>query len=165
MVGANRPATKRAARCEAIGVAAAVDDEVGAAVGRSHVGCGTQGFAADGWRSCSRPRGLACRPMSRRSRPDHPDRDAQFAYLNDQATDHLATGDPVISVDTKKKELVGAYKNGGQEWQPKGKPEQVKVHDFIDPRWQGQRTGLRRGANIGWVSVARTTRGRGIRIN
>ena len=62
----------------------------------------------------------------------HPDRDAQFAYLNDQATDHLATGDPVISVDTKKKELVGAYKNNGREWQPKGEPEQVKVHDFID---------------------------------
>jgi hypothetical protein len=63
----------------------------------------------------------------------HLDRDAQFAYLNDQATEHLAAGDPVISVDTKKKELVGAYKNGGREWQPKGSPEQVKVHDFIDP--------------------------------
>ena len=63
----------------------------------------------------------------------HADRDAQFAYLNDQATDHLAAGDPVISVDTKKKELVGAYKNGGREWQPAGDPEQVKVHDFVDP--------------------------------
>ena len=77
----------------------------------------------------------------------HPDRDAQFAYLNDQATDHLATGDPVISVDTKKKELVGAYKNNGREWQPKGEPEQVKVHDFIDTRTgQGQPVrGVRRG--------------------
>ena len=63
----------------------------------------------------------------------HLDRDAQFAYLNDRATDHLAAGDPVISVDTKKKELVGAYRNGGREWQPKGEPEQVKVHDFLDP--------------------------------
>src|SRR5271157_2673244 len=86
---------------------------------------------------------------------DHPDRDAQFAYLNDQATDHLATGDPVISVDTKKKELVGAYKNGGQEWQPKGKPEQVKVHDFIDPTLgKANPYGVYDvGANIGWVSV------------
>jgi len=63
---------------------------------------------------------------------DHPDRDAQFSYLNDQATDHLNTGDPVISVDTKKKELVGEYKNGGREWRPAGEPEKVKVHDFID---------------------------------
>ena len=47
--------------------------------------------------------------------------------------DHLATGDPVISVDTKKKELVGAYKNKGREWRPKGEPEPVKVHDFVDP--------------------------------
>jgi hypothetical protein len=63
----------------------------------------------------------------------HPDRDAQFSYLNDQAGDHLGAGDPVISVDTKKKELVGQYKNGGKEWRPAGRPEQVKVHDFIDP--------------------------------
>ena len=86
---------------------------------------------------------------------DHPDRDAQFAYLNDQAADHLATGDPVISVDTKKKELVGAYKNGGREWQPKGEPQQVKVHDFIDPTLgKANPYGVYDvGANIGWVSV------------
>ena len=65
----------------------------------------------------------------------HPDRDAQFRYLNEQAPAHLATGDPVISVDTKKKELVGQFKNGGAEWRPTGAPEQVKVHDFIDPAW------------------------------
>ena len=63
----------------------------------------------------------------------HPDRDEQFAYLNDQASAHQASGDPVISVDTKKKELVGAYKNKGTEWRPVGEPEEVKVHDFIDP--------------------------------
>ena len=63
----------------------------------------------------------------------HPDRDAQFSYLNAQAGDHLAAGDPVISVDTKKKELVGQYRNGGAEWRPAGDPEPVKVHDFIDP--------------------------------
>jgi Rhodopirellula transposase DDE domain len=86
---------------------------------------------------------------------DHLDRDAQFAYLNDQASDHLAGGDPVISVDTKKKELVGAYKNGGREWQPKGEPAQVKVHDFIDPTLgKANPYGVYDvGANFGWVSV------------
>ena len=85
----------------------------------------------------------------------HLDRDAQFAYLNDQATDHLATGDPVISVDTKKKELVGAYKNNGREWQPKGEPEQVKVHDFIDTELgKANPYGVYDvGTNTGWVSV------------
>jgi hypothetical protein len=85
----------------------------------------------------------------------HPDRDAQFAYLNDQATDHLAAGDPVISVDTKKKELVGAYKNNGREWQPKGEPEQVKVHDFIDTELgKANPYGVYDvGTNTGWVSV------------
>ena len=62
----------------------------------------------------------------------HADRDGQFSYLNAQAADHLDAGDPVISVDTKKKELVGQYKNAGAEWRPEGDPEQVKVHDFID---------------------------------
>ncbi|PSK61674.1 hypothetical protein B0E53_06429 [Micromonospora sp. MH33] len=62
----------------------------------------------------------------------HPDRDAQFRYLNEQVKDHQATGDPVVSVDTKKKELVGLYKNGGREWQPAGEPVQVKTHDFVD---------------------------------
>ena len=85
----------------------------------------------------------------------HADRDAQFEYLNDQANAHLACGDPVISVDTKKKELVGAYKNGGREWQPKGEPQQVKVHDFIDPTLgKANPYGVYDvGANIGWVSV------------
>ncbi len=66
------------------------------------------------------------------SSSQHPDRDAQFAYLNDQAAAHLAAGDPVISVDAKKKENVGEFRNGGREWQPKGSPEPVNVHDFID---------------------------------
>ena len=85
----------------------------------------------------------------------HPDRDAQFGYLNDQATDHLATGDPVISVDTKKKELVGADQNNGREWQPKGEPEQVKVHDFIDTELgKANPYGVYDvGTNTGWVSV------------
>lgn len=59
-----------------------------------------------------------------------PDRDAQFTYLNSQVADHQASGDPVISVDCKKKELVGTFKNGGREWQPAGEPEEVNVYDF-----------------------------------
>ncbi|CAN5748412.1 ISAzo13 family transposase [soil metagenome] len=63
----------------------------------------------------------------------HPDRDAQFVYLSEQVGDHLRAGDPVISVDTKKKEVLGQRSNGGKEYQPKGKPERVDVHDFPDP--------------------------------
>jgi transposase len=85
----------------------------------------------------------------------HPDRDAQFRYLNEQAQAHLATGDPVISVDTKKKELVGQYQNGGAEWRPAGQPEQVKVHDFIDPvLGKANPYGVYDlAADTGWVSV------------
>jgi hypothetical protein len=64
---------------------------------------------------------------------DHPDRDAQFAHLNATAEAYLAAGEPVIAVDTKKKELVGDCKNGGREWRPKGEPEEVRVHDFVIP--------------------------------
>ena len=60
----------------------------------------------------------------------HPDRDAQFRYLNRQVKTFRRSADPVISVDTKKKELVGAFKNGGRRWLPKGKPDAVSVHDF-----------------------------------
>jgi transposase len=63
----------------------------------------------------------------------HPDRDGQFRSVNEQARSHLAAGQPVVSVDTKKKELVGRYANGGAEWQPAGEPERVGVHDFPDP--------------------------------
>ena len=85
----------------------------------------------------------------------HPDRDAQFCYLNDQADAHLSAGDPVISVDTKKKELVGPYRNGGTEWRPAGQPEQVKVHDFIDPALgKANPYGVYDlAADTGWVSV------------
>ncbi len=65
---------------------------------------------------------------------NHPDRDQQFNYINEQATAFQLRNEPVISVDTKKKELVGEFKNGGQEWQPKGDPEQVQGHDFPDPK-------------------------------
>jgi transposase len=63
----------------------------------------------------------------------HPDRDAQFRYINALAQQHLAAGDPVISVDTKKKQLVGRFAQAGKEWQPAGTPEQVSTYDF--PHW------------------------------
>ena len=63
----------------------------------------------------------------------HADRDAQFNHVAYRAAQYQAAGDPVISVDTRKKELIGAFKNGGQEWQPKGQPEDVRVYDFLDP--------------------------------
>lgn len=62
----------------------------------------------------------------------HPDRNAQFEYINGRTQSALNASQPVISVDTKKKELVGQYKNGGSDWRPQGSPEQVKVHDFVD---------------------------------
>jgi hypothetical protein len=85
----------------------------------------------------------------------HPDRDAQFRYVNEQAREHLAAGQPVISVDTKKKELVGNFANGGREWQPAGEPERVGVHDFPDPEvGKAIPYGIYDlGANTGWVSV------------
>jgi hypothetical protein len=62
----------------------------------------------------------------------HPDRNAQFEYINASVARALLRGQPAISVDTKKKELVGDFKNGGREWRPEGKPEEVRVHDFLD---------------------------------
>ena len=64
----------------------------------------------------------------------HPDRNAQFEHINQQVQAVQRRGQPVISVDTKKKELVGNFRNGGREWQPKGKPLEVQVHDFQDPK-------------------------------
>ncbi len=86
---------------------------------------------------------------------NHPDRNAQFEHINRRVKQQLKRGGPAISVDTKKKELVGDFKNGGQEWRPKGKPEEVRVHDFID-REKGKAIPYGvydLGANKGWVSV------------
>ncbi len=85
----------------------------------------------------------------------HPDRNAQFAYLNAQVQAFQARGHPVVSVDTKKKELVGEFKNGGREWRPQGEPQAVRVHDFADPHLG---KAIPYGvydltANTGWVSV------------
>jgi hypothetical protein len=85
----------------------------------------------------------------------HVDRDGQFAYINDAAAEHLAAGQPVISVDCKKKELVGDYANGGREWEPEGKPTRTQVHDFPDEE-MGKAIPygvLDVGANEGWVNV------------
>ena len=86
---------------------------------------------------------------------DHPDRDAQFAFINDRVDLCHGRGAPVISVDTKKKELVGAFANGGREWQPSGDPVPVRVHDFIDPTLgKAIPYGVYDLAqNTGWVSV------------
>jgi Rhodopirellula transposase DDE domain len=85
----------------------------------------------------------------------HPDRDAQFRYINEQVAAFQATGDPVISVDAKKKELVGNFANKGAEWMPAGAPDRVNVHDFADPEL-GKATpyGIYDlTANTGWVNV------------
>jgi transposase len=85
----------------------------------------------------------------------HPDRNAQFEFINEAVQLQLSLGEPVISVDTKKKELVGQYKNGGRELRPKGQPEPVRVHDFID-RELGRVSpyGVYDiGQNDAWVSV------------
>jgi len=85
----------------------------------------------------------------------HPDRDGQFRYLNEQAHRQLADSQPVISVDTKKKEVVGNLANKGREWQPKGAPVRVDVHDFPDPNiGKAIPYGVYDlGADQGWVSV------------
>jgi len=64
----------------------------------------------------------------------HPDRNAQFEYINSSSIRFMREGQPVISVDTKKKELVGDFKNGGREWRPAGEPEEVRVHDYLDKK-------------------------------
>jgi hypothetical protein len=90
-----------------------------------------------------------------RAGASHPDRNAQFEYINAQAQRSQRRRQPVISVDTKKKELVGDFKNGGQEWRPEGQPEEVRTHDFPDPELG---KAIPYGVydvthNQGWVSV------------
>ncbi len=88
----------------------------------------------------------------------HPDRDAQFLYIHEQKKKYLSAGEPVLSVDGKKKEPIGNYKNNGCEWHPKNTPEHVNVHDFVDPD-VGRATpyGIYDVAlNRGWVSVGKS---------
>ena len=86
---------------------------------------------------------------------DNPDRDAQFRFINELVETALAENQPVISVDTKKKELVGDFKNAGREWRPQGDPEEVRVHDFlIAELGRAVPYGIYDlAANTGWVNV------------
>jgi hypothetical protein len=86
---------------------------------------------------------------------NHPDRNAQFEHINARVEAALRQGQPVISVDTKKKELVGQFKNGGKEWRPEGEPEQVNVYDFVDKELgRANPYGVYDLThNAGWVSV------------
>lgn len=86
---------------------------------------------------------------------NHPDRNEQFEFINDRVEAYQARSAPVISVDTKKKELVGDFKNAGREWQPMGEPVAVRVHDFIDPELgKAIPYGVYDlGRNEGWVNV------------
>ncbi len=86
---------------------------------------------------------------------DHPDRDQQFQYIAEQAQDFQDRGQPVISVDAKKKEIIGNFKNGGQEYRPKGQPVEVNAHDFPDPELgKAIPYGIYDPvSNTGWVSV------------
>ena len=89
----------------------------------------------------------------------HPDRDAQFEHINAQVQAFQATGQPAISVDTKKKELVGDFKNAGRELRPKGQPEPVRVHDFVLPELgKVAPDGIYDiAANAGWVNLGITS--------
>jgi hypothetical protein len=94
-------------------------------------------------------------PRKTREGAHNPDRDAQFSHIAQTVSAYQSAGDPVISVDTKKKEMIGDFDNGGQEWQPKGTPEEVRTHDFIDPELgKVAPYGIYDlTANAGWVSV------------
>jgi hypothetical protein len=87
----------------------------------------------------------------------HADRNQQFEYINRKAQRYLKQGEPVISVDTKKKELVGDFKNPGREWQPQGRPEPVRIHDFEIRQPENGKVApygvYDLGRNVGWVSV------------
>ena len=101
------------------------------------------------------------RQVNRKSKEGgrHPDRDAQFEHINAQVEAHQAAGQPVISVDTKKKELIGEYKNAGSEYRPQGAPIDVNVHDFVDKELgKAIPYGVYDiGANAGFVSVGSIT--------
>lgn len=86
---------------------------------------------------------------------DHPDREEQFNHINEIVKKFLQRGNPVISVDTKKKELLGQFKNPGKEWHPQGKPEEVEIHDFAGPESPKVIPyGIYDiGRNMGWVNV------------
>lgn len=119
-----------------------------------------QGHPASSWSVANLLHGLGFSLQANaktREGSHHVDRDAQFRYLAEQVRAHLAATAPVVSVDTTKKELVGAYKNAGREWQPAGEPVEVSVHDFPDPLvGKAIPYGVYDvGHDAGWVSVGR----------
>ena len=100
-------------------------------------------------------------PSKQNEGTTHPDRDGQFRYLNRVVGEAIAAGEPVISVDTKKKELLGNYSNGGRDWQPAGEPERVNVHDFADTSLGDHTKAIPYGIydvanDEGWVNVGDT---------
>jgi hypothetical protein len=100
-------------------------------------------------------------PAKENEGTSHPDRDRQFRYLNGLSAERVGVGEPVISVDTKKKELIGDYNNGGREWQPTGEPQRVNVHDFPDRALGEFAKAIPYGIydvsnDEGWVSVGDT---------
>jgi hypothetical protein len=125
----------------------------------------TAALAAQGWRVSSSTVGRLLHTLGyslqalqkRREGTSHPDRNAQFEHINATAAVFLDAGQPVISVDTKKKELVGDFRNAGREWQPTGTPEPVRVHDFPgDAVGKAIPYGVYDMArNEAWVSVGR----------
>jgi len=120
-------------------------------------------LSRDGWQVSSTTVGRLLNGMGYRLQAvqktregaSHPDRNRQFEYINTTASRYLRRGQPVISVDTKKKELVGDFKNGGREWAPKSTPEKVRVHDFPgDAVGKAVPYGVYdMGRNEAWVSV------------
>ena len=136
------------------GVAAAMDDQVNGEAGRRAGIGGACGVCR--YRRAAAERGWL-QPAGQRQdgrRPPASDRDGQFRLINEQVRAFQAAGEPVISVDTKKKELVGNYKNGGKEWHPRGEPERVEVHDFKGELGRAVPYGVYdMTANAGWVNV------------
>lgn len=124
-------------------------------------------LSKQGWRVSSTSVGrilnkLGYRLQSVRKRNEgasHPDRNAQFEHINAIAVEFLSQGEPVVSVDTKKKELVGDFKNAGREWHPKGKPESALVHDFPqDAQGKAVPYGVYdMGRNEAWVNVGKSS--------
>src|SRR5208282_101807 len=136
-------------------IAVAVDLQKRATTGRGAAAAGPPGEPHPGGRIAQRGGLQPARQPQDQGGDSHPDRDAQFAHINTQVAAALAEQQPVISVDTKKKELVGDFRNNGREYRPQGHPEEVRVHDFlIKELGRAVPYGVYDlAANAGWVSV------------
>jgi Rhodopirellula transposase DDE domain len=131
-----------------------VDDEVDGEAGRHSHRAGSPGGAQDGGQAVEGPRLQPAGQRQEARGAQHPDRDAQFDYLNAQVSAFLDAGEPVISVDSKKKQNVGTYSNGGAQYAPKGEPEATNTYDFIGEGGKVAPYGVYDvAANTGWVNV------------